>query len=218
MNVQLTHNNEQGKEGQQTGDHQTNALETPSQHAVPSGGDKDQQQDSVEDSKETNTEEGKAHGEHSSTTLKLAVPTKSVRRIVHKWKSKRHTFAEDNPRTIEVFHQSLFYLGAFYMTHVWSTTNRIVQQVNLGKTKFGLIAVHSWFDPLQGFMLFVVYQRPRYLKMRREYPNIGRLQAVYRALRFTYQPVPSEWKEVSRTVSNSSDKNTEHHDQEQQEH
>ncbi|KAL3920627.1 MAG: hypothetical protein SGILL_003165 [Bacillariaceae sp.] len=67
----------------------------------------------------------------------------SVRKLVTRWKSSRSQYREDYKRTLEVFHQACFYLGVFYLTHVWSTTNRIVQLVNNGNTYYGLIVMHS---------------------------------------------------------------------------
>jgi hypothetical protein len=68
---------------------------------------------------------------------------KSVRDKLHRWQSSRDQYREDYRRTVEVFHQACFYLGAFYITHVWSTTNRIIQMINNGNTYYGLIVVHS---------------------------------------------------------------------------
>lgn len=109
-------------------------------------------------------------------------------RILERWMTRRAIYKEDYARTVEVANQSVWYLGVFYITHIWSTSNRIVQQVNNGKTRFGLILCHSWFDPFQGFLNFVVYQRPRYLKIRKSHPTLGVLGAVRRALRFSYLP------------------------------
>lgn len=108
--------------------------------------------------------------------------------LVKQWKSRRQTFAEDNPRTQEVFQQAVAYLVVFYLTHVWSTTNRIIQQLRNGRTYFGVICLHSLFDPLQGFLNYLVYQRPRYVRCRKEHPKIGRLGAFVRVLRFSCMP------------------------------
>ncbi|KAL7557305.1 hypothetical protein ACA910_016265 [Epithemia clementina (nom. ined.)] len=117
---------------------------------------------------------------------KFAITVERFRR----WREHRQQFAKDNPRTTEVRQQALWYLLAFYITHIWSTTNRIIQQSNHGKTYFGLILVHSFFDPLQGFLNFLVYQRPRYLRVRKQYPALTRLEAIKQVLRFSYLPAP----------------------------
>lgn len=98
------------------------------------------------------------------------------------WQSRRKMFREDHPRTYEVFQQSLWYLGVFYITHVWSTTNRTIQLINNGNTYYGLIVIHSFFDPLQGFLNYLVYQRPRYLRIRAASPHMNAWQSMYKAL------------------------------------
>jgi hypothetical protein len=47
----------------------------------------------------------------------------------------------------------MHHLGAFCMTHLFSTVNRILQQTR-GGSYFPLIALHSIYDPLQGFLIF----------------------------------------------------------------
>ena len=87
--------------------------------------------------------------------------------FVKKWWKRRQVFVRDNPRTVEVQQQAAMYLLVFVVTHAWSTSNRIVQQLDKsGDTYFGLLVLHSFFDPLQGFLNFGVYMRPRYLKLR----------------------------------------------------
>lgn len=112
----------------------------------------------------------------------------SVETKLKEWKKKRQRFAQDMPHTMEVFHQACFYVGAFYCTHIWSTSNRIVQTISdSGDTVFPLICLHSFFDPFQGFLNYVVYQRPRYLQIRRQRPELGRLVAVRKTLEFSYK-------------------------------
>lgn len=67
-----------------------------------------------------------------------------------RWREQRKIYKEDYARSVEVSQQAIWYLGGLYVTHVWSTTNRIVQQIRVGETWFGLIFLHSWFDPFQG--------------------------------------------------------------------
>lgn len=112
---------------------------------------------------------------------------------------------ENNPRTVQVQVQALFFMMTFFLTHFWSTTNRIIQQID-GKSIFWLTVVHSFFDPLQGFLNFLVFQRPRYAKMRRLRSDLGRFEAVKFALQ------PSWWPERglfpnSRSRHSSADSN-----------
>jgi hypothetical protein len=121
-------------------------------------------------------------------SLAEAIPSWNPRNIFGQWRTQRAIYKEDYRRSVEVANQALWYLGVFYLTHVWATTTRIIQQVRQGQTFFGVILVHSIFDPLQGFSNFVVYQRPRYLKIRKAHPSIGVTGAIWRALRFSYLP------------------------------
>lgn len=102
------------------------------------------------------------------------------------WKENRQTYAQEMPHTIEVFHQSCFYLGAFYCTHIWSTSNRIYEAITGGGSVFGLSAIHAFFDPFQGFLNFLVYQRPRYIRLRKQYPERSRRKILNSILRFSF--------------------------------
>lgn len=97
---------------------------------------------------------------------------------------RRRIFAKNNPLTAQVQTQALFYMLTFLLTHVWSTTNRILQKVK-GTPAFGLVVLHSFFDPLQGFFNFLVYQRPHYLRIRSESPTTSRWRAALLALQFS---------------------------------
>lgn len=109
----------------------------------------------------------------------------NVRQAVQRWQTHRQMFREDHPRTYEVFQQSLWYLGVFYVTHVWSTSNRTIQLINDGNTYYALVVFHSFFDPLQGFLNYLVYQRPRYLRIRAASPDMSALRAMVKALTFS---------------------------------
>ena len=89
-------------------------------------------------------------------------------------------------RSQQVLGQGLFYLGAFYMTHLFATTNRLLQLIQ-GHTYYPLLVMHSFFDPLQGFLNFMVYRRPVYLRHRRIDPTLSRIGAWRKALRFNFQ-------------------------------
>jgi hypothetical protein len=142
-------------------------------------------------------EEEKKEGEEKDKVPEIRKFPASVKHKLKsklvRWKSRRSRYAEDMPRTHEVFRQACYYVGAFYCTHVWSTSNRIVQTISDGATVFPLIACHSFFDPFQGFMNYLVYQRPKYLQIRRRFPDIGRWEALVRVLRFSYMGDGPGW-------------------------
>jgi hypothetical protein len=134
----------------------------------------------------------------------------SISTRVKHWNEARSQRIKDLRRSHDVFQQALWYLAAFLVTHLFSTINRSLQ-LSIGHTFFPLLVLHSFFDPFQGkfgnaiplwecfllcccqthtsfiidlpgFLNFLVYWRPRYL--RHHCNNLTRLQAMHRALRW----------------------------------
>lgn len=99
------------------------------------------------------------------------------------WRERKARYQQENPRSTQVFHQALYYLAAFYMTHLFSTVNRILQFTR-GGSYYILIVLHSFFDPLQGFLNFLVYRRPRCLRHRKQ--NMTRKEALKQTLRWSW--------------------------------
>ena len=60
-------------------------------------------------------------------------------------------------RSRQIFRQALFYLCVFYITWLFATLNRMYQLIT-GASSYPLVALHSFFGPLQGFLNFVVYR------------------------------------------------------------
>jgi hypothetical protein len=79
---------------------------------------------------------------HSERSSKLK-DGRSVQQLVSNWKASRTRYQEDYQRTLEVFQQACFYLGVFYLTHMWSTTNRILQLVNNGSSNYAVTVMHA---------------------------------------------------------------------------
>lgn len=63
--------------------------------------------------------------------------------------------------------QALRYLAVFYVTWMAGTANRLLQLI-LGQSYFWLMAMHSFFTPLQGFLNFLVYKYPQFSKWQAE--------------------------------------------------
>ena len=77
------------------------------------------------------------------------------------------TTAKSNSQ--QILAQSTWYLAAFYLTNVCSTINRALQLSHGGHhTYFALLVLHAMLDPLQGFLNFLVYRRPIYMRYRRQ--------------------------------------------------
>lgn len=72
--------------------------------------------------------------------------------------SRLHNVPLNLERSRKMFHQSLFYLGAFYLTWLFPTVNRLVQ-IKSGKSYFIVILATVTFLPLQGFFNFLIYRR-----------------------------------------------------------
>jgi hypothetical protein len=88
--------------------------------------------------------------------------TNSIRRSIQLWQERRQIYREDYPRTVAVIAQASWYLGTFYVTHVWSTSIRILLVIGVDdrsvRARFVITLIHSWFDPFQGFLNYSVYQ------------------------------------------------------------
>jgi hypothetical protein len=86
-----------------------------------------------------------------------------------------HSLSKVRPRTQisrsqQVFSQSLFFVAMFYVIHLIPGIARVYEAVTGHKT-YTLILAHGVVLPLQGFSNFVVYRRPQYVRLRKQYPN-----------------------------------------------
>lgn len=89
------------------------------------------------------------------------------------------------PKSYAVAKQSLCYVLAFILTHIFASVNRILQE-NGVTSVFWISLLHVIFDPLQGFMNWVVYRRPKYIQIRKRNPELSRVQAFWRAMQWTF--------------------------------
>ena len=67
----------------------------------------------------------------------------------------------------KIANQSMFYVACFYVTWIPATINRIFNEVNM-TSPFAVLLLHAIFAPGQGFLNFVVYARPKYLRYREQ--------------------------------------------------
>jgi hypothetical protein len=89
------------------------------------------------------------------------------------------------PRTRQVMAQTLCYVGAFFLANIFSTIYRVVQQRQGGDPPspiFGLAVLEAFFQPLQGFLIFLAYRRPTYLRLRKQWPHKSRFFAIRQGL------------------------------------
>ena len=114
-----------------------------------------------DDNENSRTADASSSGLVELGTAATASSGSSSRNTPHTQQSRKHHHRRHrrhhrgsfylNPkmrRSQQVFGQGLFYLGAFYMTHLFATTNRLLQLVQ-GHTYYPLLVFHSFFDPLQ---------------------------------------------------------------------
>ena len=130
------------------------------------------------------TDGADAEGDKSRNSL-LQSPRSLIRqKSAALRQSVRRTFqAERNSRgqmttSSQVYGQCLAYVLAAYGTFLFPTINRITTQAT-GNWYFGLALLHALTEPTQGLWNYLVFNRPRYLKYRRSFPEHGRLRALY---------------------------------------
>jgi len=71
-----------------------------------------------------------------------------------------------------IAHQAYFYFGAFIISWIWSTAFRL-GQLFTGNSNYFLLLMTSFFVPLQGFLNYFVYMRPRYLQYKKKHPKFS---------------------------------------------
>lgn len=77
----------------------------------------------------------------------------------------------------QVIEQALLYVLSFILTFVWSFANRLF--VLSGRdTPFVIQLGNAFFDPLQGFINYFVYIRPKLIRVRKKYPNISLFKSL----------------------------------------
>jgi len=85
----------------------------------------------------------------------------------------------DIPLTRTVFLQSILYLLAFFLVWLVPTIQAIVFLFTKSKT---ISALSGFFAPLQGFINFIIYIRPRLLEYRRANENASCFYIFYKAI------------------------------------
>lgn len=107
--------------------------------------------------------------------------------LLRRWYQRSTSFAvhtsptalQRREMTRKVTVQALCYVGAFYLTWVWSSMIRIQQSIS-GETEYALALLTGIFLPSQGFFNFLVYVRPRYHRYREQNPSTRPLSIIGR--------------------------------------
>lgn len=75
-------------------------------------------------------------------------------------------------RLAQTVTQALLYITAFVMSTIWSGVILILAQGKSTATYLSLTLLAQIFFPLQGFMNFFIFIRPRYMNLRRKHPDL----------------------------------------------
>ena len=136
------------------------------------------------DDRQKETDGADSHGDKSRSNHLRSSRSLMLHKSAVLRDSVRRTFrAERNSRgqlttSSQVYGQCLAYVLAAYGTFLFPTINRVTTQVT-GDWFFGLALLHALTEPTQGLWNYLVFNRPRYLKYRRSFPEHGRLRALY---------------------------------------
>jgi len=95
----------------------------------------------------------------------------------------------DRRRSRQVANQALLYVLAFALPWIWGL---IISSIDTAQNIFesgvhdnaitALNMVNAFIFPLQGFFNFLVYARPRYMKIKKKYPEMNFIQVVAKVL------------------------------------
>lgn len=126
---------------------------------------------------------GTAFEEGREDSIKsLTIKSASIKRG-EKTKRKKRS------KTRIVSEQSFFYLLAFFLTFGWIIINSFLYFADK-KVPYFLLVGQFFFDPLQGFLNFLVYIRPSFIAHRRHNPHLTRFQCCIALI--THQETPGE--------------------------
>uniref|UniRef100_A0A7S4T4Q0 G-protein coupled receptors family 1 profile domain-containing protein n=1 Tax=Ditylum brightwellii TaxID=49249 RepID=A0A7S4T4Q0_9STRA len=104
--------------------------------------------------------------------------------------------------TNRVATQGLWYLAAFYITWFFATVSTILE--NLGLYQYWVLVILAFTLPLQGFLNWIIYIRPRFISYRAKHAEWSLFYLVYRAFS---APFRSEADDVDATTRQAIDSN-----------
>lgn len=103
---------------------------------------------------------------------------------------------EDRKHSEQVSTQAMYYLLAFFFTWTPATLTRCMQMMN-ATVPYALLLLMAIFTPMQGFLNFLVYMRPRWIAHRKKHPEWGRCMAFAMMFRCgSQQDAPGPDKET----------------------
>ena len=91
--------------------------------------------------------------------------------------SRNRRGRRDAAKSKQIAVQGILYVGAFYITWLFPTISRITELV-AGKNYFPIQFLDTFLIPLQGFLNFFIYIRPRFLNYRNQNVDAGFWKAL----------------------------------------
>lgn len=121
-------------------------------------------------------------------TVIMASVYASVRKLEKK--NERYTASQPSSKSKAdsakksrmVAKQGLWYLLPFYVTWIFPVVTEITELVTANYYDPMVILV-SFFLPFQGFLNFIIYMRPRFMKYRKQHQSWSIFHIIYRTLR-----------------------------------
>ena len=118
----------------------------------------------------------------AASTISSNSAAKVIKRRVGKLKRHwRHL-----PRTQQFMSQALCFMGAFFLSNIFSIVARMHHHRH-GEASFILSLLQVAFEPMQGFLVFLAYRRPTYLRLRKQHQQLSRFGALRLALMWDRQ-------------------------------
>mmetsp|Transcript_15220 Transcript_15220/g.28641 ORF Transcript_15220/g.28641 Transcript_15220/m.28641 type:complete len:515 (-) Transcript_15220:77-1621(-) len=99
----------------------------------------------------------------------------------------------------QVIEQALFYVLSFILTFAWSFANRLFV-LSGEETPFVIQLGNAFFDPLQGFINYCVYIRPKLIRVSKKYPNISFFNRIRSVITHRDVVVTDDDKEVEESA------------------
>jgi len=93
-------------------------------------------------------------------------------------KSKSNQNYKENAKSREIAIQGMLFVGAFYITWLFPTIQRITE-LAVHKNFYVFQILDTTLLPLQGFLNFIIYTRPQYKRHRKEHSDVGFWKSVW---------------------------------------
>jgi hypothetical protein len=118
----------------------------------------------------------------SSVSIRLSQGTRYISQGIRRRVSHVTDIFSDMPRTRQVISQAFCYVGALVISNVCMTL--VIAWPSSREIPFGILAFQAFAQPLLGFLIFLAYRRPTYLRLRRQ--GFKRREAIRQTLQWDF--------------------------------